>query len=509
MEINISKINFAGSGGGGICPPCPEYKSQEKSVEITENGSSSVTPDAEYDGLSEVSINVAVPIPTYTSQSKNYNITSNGNTTITVDEGYDGITGGTISVAVPIPQLQSKDYSIVTNGDTVISPDSGFGGISGGTISVNVPTPSPTLQEKSVSITQNGQSSVTADTGYDGLSKVDISVNVANPATTYDISLPYVNLSYSLLNEEMLNNIIGWDKLTDYVPPKVAFSTSSYETWSIDMPNLTNKTLPTKWGAGFFEGSIGIMTYEGNLDKLEQGYRFFADSSFTNFNSNLPSLVNGNYMFYNCLNLSSWNIDLPNLTDGTYMFYKTSLSSWNIELPKLTNGDTMFYNCRNLTTFTSNLSSLTNGKYMFNYCGLTSWNIELPNLTNGDSMFYKTSLSSWNIELPKLTNGTYMFAFNQQLTTFISNLSSLTSASNMFNGCDILENITLTGTLNCNNFNLSKCTNLTVDSLMSVINALVDLTGQTSKTLKLGSTNLNKLSEEQKAIATNKNWILQ
>lgn len=74
--------------------------------------------------------------------------------------------------------------------------------------------------------------------------------------------------------------------------------------------------------------------------------------------------------------------------------------------------------------------------------------------------------------------------------------------------CSALKDLTLTGILNCDDFNLSTCTALTVDSLMSVINALVDLTGQSSKRLILGSANLAKLSEEQKAVATSKNWNL-
>ena len=56
--------------------------------------------------------------------------------------------------------------------------------------------------------------------------------------------------------------------------------------------------------------------------------------------------------------------------------------------------------------------------------------------------------------------------------------------------------------------NLSVCNQLNHDSLINVLNALVDLTGTDSKTLTLGTTNLNKLSENEKAIATNKNWTL-
>ena len=44
--------------------------------------------------------------------------------------------------------------------------------------------------------------------------------------------------------------------------------------------------------------------------------------------------------------------------------------------------------------------------------------------------------------------------------------------------------------------------------MVNIINALVDRSSTSSYTLNLGSTNLAKLSPEQKAIATNKNWIL-
>jgi hypothetical protein len=48
-------------------------------------------------------------------------------------------------------------------------------------------------------------------------------------------------------------------------------------------------------------------------------------------------------------------------------------------------------------------------------------------------------------------------------------------------------------------------TNLTEDSLLSVLN---NLNTVTNKTLTLGDENLAKLSEEQKAIATGKGWTL-
>ena len=53
--------------------------------------------------------------------------------------------------------------------------------------------------------------------------------------------------------------------------------------------------------------------------------------------------------------------------------------------------------------------------------------------------------------------------------------------------------------------NLSYCEQLTHDSLMVVINGLQTVTGQT---LTLGTENLEKLTEEEKRVATDKGWML-
>ena len=54
------------------------------------------------------------------------------------------------------------------------------------------------------------------------------------------------------------------------------------------------------------------------------------------------------------------------------------------------------------------------------------------------------------------------------------------------------------------------CSNcpLTQQSLVGMLNALADLTGEQAKTLTVGNANLAKLTNEQIAIATEKNWTL-
>lgn len=50
--------------------------------------------------------------------------------------------------------------------------------------------------------------------------------------------------------------------------------------------------------------------------------------------------------------------------------------------------------------------------------------------------------------------------------------------------------------------------NINIESLIQILNNLADRTGQTRYILTLGAANLEKLTAEQKAIATSKNWTL-
>ena len=107
--------------------------------------------------------------------------------------------------------------------------------------------------------------------------------------------------------------------------------------------------------------------------------------------------------------------------------------------------------------------------------------------------------------------------------------ANVTDMSNMFNGCSKLETVPQFDTANVTNMNfmLDRCyaleaihmininanvdihwsTELTREALLEIIGNLKAQTSET-KTLTIGSTNLAKLTEEDKAIATNKGWTL-
>ena len=84
------------------------------------------------------------------------------------------------------------------------------------------------------------------------------------------------------------------------------------------------------------------------------------------------------------------------------------------------------------------------------------------------------------------------------------NLKSVTNATNAWTGCIDLTTLGGFGAISTD-FNLSDSTLLTVESIMNVINQAATVTG---KTMTFGSENLAKLTDEQKAVATNKGWTL-
>lgn len=74
-----------------------------------------------------------------------------------------------------------------------------------------------------------------------------------------------------------------------------------------------------------------------------------------------------------------------------------------------------------------------------------------------------------------------------------------------------LENIVIEGTIGQNGFNVGHSKKLTHDSLMSIITALADYSADTSGTkwvVTLGTQNLEKLTDAEKLIATEKGWTL-
>ena len=137
-------------------------------------------------------------------------------------------------------------------------------------------------------------------------------------------------------------------------------------------------------------------------------------------------------------------------------------------------------------------------------------NISIPAMSRVGAHAFRGCIRLTNVVLPSGMTAINSYAFQgcTALTTinFPASLSEI--ADNAFASCTYLENVTLENGFACNGLNLSASTKFSVQTMVAMFNALLDKTGEQACTLKLGSANLEKLSNEQIAIATEKNWTL-
>lgn len=196
-------------------------------------------------------------------------------------------------------------------------------------------------------------------------------------------------------------------------------------------------------------------------------------------------------------------------------------------------GDNVFRGCKTLSKV-NNLDDITSiGESAFDGCTELK-EINLPEGLNSVGMYVirnsgvtrlvvpstvTTIENSVFRGIPKLVEvvvkkgvkgfSVYAFAENAQLKRIElpNSLTTMTQGS-AFYGCKALEEVILEDGFNASSVNFSYSTLYSVETLVAMLEAIADLTGQTAKTLTIGSTNLAKLTLDQQDIAYSKNWTL-
>lgn len=175
-----------------------------------------------------------------------------------------------------------------------------------------------------------------------------------------------------------------------------------------------------------------------------------------------------------------------------------------IDTSNVTNMSNMFYHCDSLTTISQlNTSNVTNMHGMFLYCASLTIipQLNTSNVTKMDYMFNecKSLTTIPQLDASNVTNIYAMLSYNENLT----NLGGLLNLGQAY---------LTTASANDHNYGLelNMSSKLTHESLMNVINGLYDIKtkGCNTQSLKLGSTNIAKLTSEEIAIATNKGWTV-
>lgn len=209
----------------------------------------------------------------------------------------------------------------------------------------------------------------------------------------------------------------------------------------------------------------GLISYSDTSNVTNMSQMFFLASKLTSVPQLDTSQVRDmSEMFRNCTNLTSVpQLDTSNATDMESMFYAcnnlTAIPQLNTS--NVTRMLTMFISCNKLTTIPLlDTSNVTNMGEMFSGC---------------------TSLTS----IPEL------------------NVSRCTYFSYMFNKCTSLTSIGMYGFTY--SIDISQ-TALEHDAIVAFLNQAGTAYG--SQTITMGSAKLALLSDEEKAIATNKGWTL-
>lgn len=158
--------------------------------------------------------------------------------------------------------------------------------------------------------------------------------------------------------------------------------------------------------------------------------------------------------------------------NAVYMF-----SSFKLNFPECLNGRVLDF------------SEATTMEYCFsNYTGTYLPTIDLTSCTK--------------------TDGALGWCYNLKTIEKIIVNENTPLPSNLFTSNSVLENVTFEGVIGQSGLNLSVSSLLTHDSLMSAINCLKDYSGTNNHSITLGATNLAKLTDAEKAIATEKGWTL-
>lgn len=275
---------------------------------------------------------------------------------------------------------------------------------------------------------------------------------------------------------------------------------------------------------------------------------------------NFPKITSMQNTFAYNVNTTSLTLDAPNVRNLQGCFYQNErLFSLNLEkCTQVTNLNSAFARCYSLIRLKlPNLSKITKFDNVFNSCSnlteldLTTLN---PNIRTLNGLFedctnlVRVNFPSYNLDKVTSVRGMISSCY-KLLINFLSKIPNVEYAGDFIYDCRNIQNLDFSSWEKVTNLGIQRCLDLSTlslgnkpflqsllisscsklqtlyissfgseltnlsfiycskleyNSIMNIINALPT----TSGTLALGTTNLNKLSDSDKAIATNKGWTL-
>lgn len=320
---------------------------------------------------------------------------------------------------------------------------------------------------KELTVTANGEY-LPADHDADGFSKVTAEFDTS--------SLPKIKVTIFKVSNDCINEDGRWEGESLIDTSKVVDMTSTFQN-----VNMLKQLNASGWDTSNVTVAKWMFANCTNLESID-----ITGWDFTNMN-NQDSGIYG--LFLNCSSLKEikgvedlkvpiFSIDYGDLFSGLKKIKALNLSKWKIHPTSIR---FMFANC----------SELEN---------LDVYNFVMDACTNIAYTFYNTS-SLTSVDITEWVGGeittTIGFLNNSGITSLVGNKTDIEIVNN---GISVLEGLKVSIDLQ-----LSK---LDRASLRALINGLADLTGSDTQTLNLGEALIAKLTEEDIAIATAKNWTI-
>lgn len=279
---------------------------------------------------------------------------------------------------------------------------------------------------------------------------------------------------------------------------------------------------------------VNELKREINTAKIDATGFKFNYSTFTVFPDKFDfrNVSDFNNMFMNCSNLKKVDTYItPTVTstmDGMFMQCSSLVEAPEIDTMLCENASSMYANCTSLTTVPSyTMAVMVNLTEMFYNCKKLTEVGDISGYSGNDEDMYELRYLNFMFEnCTSLTTAphiptryvTYfqgMFTNCTSLTTVPSyDATNAFNITGMFSGCTNLTNFGGLKNLkiNCVDSGLEKCTKLSDDSLINIINGLYDFRGNgdntTTRTIKLNYNSVGLLSDDDIAMATAKGWVI-
>lgn len=250
---------------------------------------------------------------------------------------------------------------------------------------------------------------------------------------------------------------------------------------------------PVGFGDGYTKGhkdGYDVGKEEGETIGIGSGYTMCYDSFWNDYQKN-GSRANYWHGF------SGWGWTKGNLKPK----YKITFAEANNGVQNATG---MFYRCCQNTGVADERIDFSAIADKFDFSGLKS----ARNLFDSCAMINITADLS-NVEIAQNAFAQNWGGFKDNVTIKVS--EKMTNCAGMFAYCSGLTTLTFTedSVIACNGLDVSASTGLTHDSIMSIVKALQDKSGiGGTGSVTFGATNLAKLTDSEKAIATQKGWTL-